>query len=108
MLRKLAIALSYFIALLYALSILLPVVLCLLQGCNGPGELDAFLPAFGLTPFGVVATVFSLRNAIQNIGKKHSPTWILWPFAILFVIVLACDVAFIMWIAYEAVVRGVH
>jgi hypothetical protein len=51
-LRKLGLAISYFIAIVFVLSILLPAIYCLRHGCRGPGELDAFMPAFAFTPFG--------------------------------------------------------
>jgi hypothetical protein len=71
MLRKLGLAISYFIATVFILSILLPSIYCLRHGCRGPGELDAFMPAFALFPFGAIATAFSLRNAIQQIRKRQ-------------------------------------
>ncbi len=44
MLGKLGLAISYFIAIVYIFSILLPGLYCLQHGCKGPGELDAFMP----------------------------------------------------------------
>lgn len=87
MLRKLGLAISYFIAGVYVLSILLPSMYCWQHGCRGP-ELDAFMPAFALTPFGAIATAFSLHNVIQQIRKRQSWSWVFWPLAIIFVIVL--------------------
>jgi hypothetical protein len=52
MLRRLGLGISYFIAIVYIFSILLPSIYCLRHGCKGPGELDAFMPAFALVPFG--------------------------------------------------------
>jgi hypothetical protein len=101
MLRKLGLAISYFIAIVYILLIAWPSIYCLQHGCKGPGELDAFLPAFGLTPVGAVATAFSLRNAIQQIRKRDSWPWVFWPLAILFAIVLFAVIAFIAWVVYE-------
>src|SRR5580658_3533611 len=101
MLRRLGLAISYFVAIVYGLSILLPSVYCLRQGCKGPGELDAFMPAFGLTPFGAVATAFSLHNAVQQIRKRQSWSWVFWPLAIIFATVLLCVIAFIAWFIYE-------
>jgi hypothetical protein len=100
-LRKLGLAISYFVSIVYVLSILLPSVYCLRQGCRGPAELDAFMPAFGLTPFGAIATAFSLHNAIQHIRKRQSWSWAFWPLAILFATVLLGVIAFIVWIIYE-------
>ena len=88
MLRRLGLAISYFIAIVYIFSILLPALYCFRRGCRGPGELDAFMPAFGLTPFGVIATAFSLQNAIQQIRKRQSWSWAFWPLAIIFAVVL--------------------
>ena len=48
MLRKLGLAISYFVAIVYILSILLPSIHCLRHGCRGAGESDAFMPAFFL------------------------------------------------------------
>jgi Ni/Fe-hydrogenase subunit HybB-like protein len=101
MLRKLGLAISYFVAIVYILSILLASVYCLQHGCRGPGELDAFLPAFALIPFGSIATAFSLRNAMQHIRKRHSWSWVFWPLAIIFTIVLLGTAAVIAWVIYE-------
>jgi hypothetical protein len=101
MFRRLDIAISYFFAIAYILSILLPSAYCLRHGCKGPAELDAFMPAFGLTPFGAIATAFSLRNAIQNVRKKESYSWVFWPLAIIFATVLLGVIAFIVWFIYE-------
>jgi hypothetical protein len=70
MLRKVGLAISYFIAIVYFFSILLPAVYCLQHGFKGPGELDAFMPAFMLTPLGAIATAFSLHNAVTTDQKK--------------------------------------
>jgi hypothetical protein len=56
MLRKLGLAITYFIAIVYILSILFPSIHCFRHGCRGP-EGDAFMPAF-LTPIGTIATGF--------------------------------------------------
>jgi len=101
MLRRIGLAISYFIAIVYILSILLPALYCFRHGCRGPGELDAFMPAFFLTPVGTIATAFSLHNAIQNIRKRHSWSWAFWPLAIIFLIVLLGAIAFIAWVVYE-------
>jgi hypothetical protein len=101
MLRRLGLAISYFVSIVYVLSILLPSVYCLRQGCRGPAELDAFMPAFGLTPFGAIATAFSLHNAIQHIRKKQPWSWVFWPLAIVFATVLLGVIAFVVWLVYE-------
>ncbi len=101
MLRNLGLAIAYFIAVVYILSILLPSVYCFRHGCKGPGELDAFMPAFLLIPFGGMATAFSLRNAIQHIREKQSWSWAFWPLAMVFAIVLLCTIAFIAWVIYQ-------
>jgi hypothetical protein len=100
-LRRLGLAISYFISIVYVFSILLPSVYCLWQGCRGPAELDAFMPAFGLTPFGAIATAFSLHNAIQHIRKRQSLSWVFWPLAIIFATVLLGVIAFVAWLIYE-------
>jgi tellurite resistance protein TehA-like permease len=96
MLRRLGVAVSYFIASGYILSILLPFLYCFQHHwCRGPAELDAFMPAFMLTPVGAIATAFSLRNAIQHIRKRESWSWVFWPLAIIFAIVLLGVIALI-------------
>jgi hypothetical protein len=104
MLRKLGLAISYFVAIVYFFSILLPGLYCLQHGCKGP-EIDAFMPAFALTPFGAIATAFSLHNAIQHIRKRQSWSWIFWPLAIIFAIVLLCVVALIAFFIYHTAFR---
>jgi|SRR5579863_4773746 hypothetical protein len=100
MLRKLGFAISYSIAIVYILSILLPSIYCLRHGCRGP-EGDAFMPAFFLTPYGAIATAFSLYNAIQQIRKRQSWSWVFWPLAIIFAIVLLGATAFIALLIYH-------
>jgi hypothetical protein len=101
--RKLGLAISYFVAIVYVFSILLPCLYCFQHGCRGPGELDAFMPAFALTPFGAIATAFSLHNAIQHIRKRQSWSWAFWPLAIIFAIVLLGVIALIaIFIYYTA------
>jgi hypothetical protein len=101
MLRKLGLAISYFISFIYILSIVLPGVYCYRHGCRGPGELDAFMPAFLFAPAGAIATAFSLRNAIQRI-RRRSPWWeAFWPLAIVFAIVLSGTAAFLAWVVVE-------
>jgi hypothetical protein len=100
-LRRIGLAISYFVSIVYVLLILLPSVYCLRHGCKGPGELDAFMPAFGLTPFGAIATAFSLHNAIQHIRKRQSWSWAFWPLAVIFAAVLLGVMALIVWFIYE-------
>jgi len=102
MLRKLGFAISYFIAIGYILLILLPSIYCFQHhGCRGPGEGDAFMPAFFLAPLGTIATALSLYNAIQNIGKGQSWSWAFWPPAIIFSILLLGTIAFIGFLIYQ-------
>jgi hypothetical protein len=100
MLRKLALATSYFIAVVYFLLILLPSIYCLRHTCRGP-DLDGFMPAFMLTPLGTIATAFSLYNAIQQIRKRQPWSWVFWPLAMIFATVLLGAIAFIAWVIYH-------
>ncbi len=100
MLQKLGLAITYFIAIVYILSIVSPSIYCLQHGCRGP-EGDAFMPAFFLTPVGAIATAFSLYNAIQQIRKRQSWSWVFWPLAIIFAIVLLGAIAFIALLIYH-------
>ncbi len=100
MLRKLGLAISYFVASLYILLIVWPSIYCYRTGCKGPGELDAFMPAFFLVPWGGVATAFSLRNAIQHIRKGKAWSWVFWPAAIVFATMLLATIAFIGIVVY--------
>jgi hypothetical protein len=93
MLRRIGLGLSYFLAITYLISFLVPLSFLLyciqlhsLASCEGSG-LDAFLPAAALTPFGAMASAFSLRNATQNI-RKRSRLWLFWPLAVIFSMVL--------------------
>src|ERR1700685_2021473 len=104
MLRKLGFAISYFIAIVYFLEILLPSIYCLQHGCRGP-EGDAFMLAFFLTPLGAIATAVSLYNAIQHIRKRQSWSWVFWPLAIIFAIVLLGAIAFIALLIYHLTFR---
>ncbi len=103
MLRKVGLAIAYIVTGVYILSILLPSLYCLGQGCRGPGELDAFMPAFALTPLGAITTAFSLHNAIQNIKKRQTWSWVFWPLAIIFAIVLLGVMALIALFIYYTV-----
>lgn len=98
--RRVGLAISYFVSIVYVLSIYFPAVYCLQHGCKGP-EGDAFMPAFFLTPLGAIATAFSLHNAIQNIRKKQSWSWVFWPLAIIFAIVLLGAIAFVVMLIIE-------
>jgi hypothetical protein len=100
MLRRLGLAISYLIAIGYIFSILMPSFYCFSHGCKGPGELDAFMPAFLFTPLGAIATAFSLNNSIQCIRKRESP-WVFWPPAIVFSAVLLGVIALIAAIIYQ-------
>ena len=104
MLRRLGLAISYFIAIVYVLSILLPSIYCYRHGCKGP-DLDAFMPAFALIPFGGIATAFSLRNAIQHIRKGESWPWVFWAAAIVFATMLLATIAFIGILIYYTAFR---
>jgi len=99
MLRRLGLAVSYVIAVLYILSILMPSLYCYSHGCRGPGELDAFMPAFAFTPLGAIATALSLRDAIQHIKQGQSP-WLFWPLAVIFSLILLGVIALIAAIIY--------
>lgn len=106
MLLKLALALAYFVACLYILLIVWPAIYCLQHGgCKGPGEGDAFMPAFFLTPVGTIATAFSLFHAIQQIRKKQPWSWVFWPLAIIFGIVVLGAIALIATIIYFTAFR---
>ncbi len=99
MLRRVGLGVAYFIAIVFFLSILLPAIFCLGHGCKGP-DLDAFMPAFMLTPLGGIATAFSLRNAIQQIKARNSWAWVFWPLTIIFGIVLLGAVTLIALLIY--------
>ena len=105
MLRKLGLAISYFVAIVYILSIVLPSFYCIQHGCKGPGELDAFMPAFALTPFGAIATALSLQYAIQQIRKRQSRSWVFWPLAIIFAIVLLGVLGVVVLLIYHTAVH---
>jgi len=107
MLRRVGLAIAYFIAIVYFFSVLLPSIYCLQHGCRGPAELDAFMPAFMLTPLGAIATAFSLHNAVRQIRKKQSSSWswVFWPLAIIFAIVILAVIAFIVLIIYETAIH---
>jgi len=104
MLRRLGLTLAYVIAIGYILSILLPALYCSSHGCRGPGELDAFMPAFAFTPVGAIATVFTLNNAVQHIRKRQS-SWLFWPLSIIFSIVLLGVFALVVAIIYRTAIH---
>jgi hypothetical protein len=100
MLRKLGLAILYFIDIVYIFLIVSPSIYCLQHGCRGP-EGDAFMPAFFLTPLGGLAMAFSLVHAIVQIRKRQSWSWVFWPLAIICAIVLLAVIAFIGMLIYE-------
>jgi hypothetical protein len=100
MARKVALALLYFVSIGYVFLIVSASVYCLQHGCKGP-EGDIFMPAFFLTPVGVVAVALSLRHSIQQIKKRQRWSWLFWPLTIIFAIVLLAAVAFIVMLIYE-------
>lgn len=104
MLRRIGVAIFYFITIGYILSILMPSVYCFSHGCKGPGELDAFMPAFLFTPLGAITTALSLNNAIHQIRKGQSP-WVFWPLAIIFATVLLGVAALFAIIIYHTAFR---
>ena len=101
MLRRIVLGIVYFIAIVYVFSILWPCLYCYQHGCRGPGELDAFMPAFLFTPGGAVATAFALRNAVQHIRKGRRWSWAFWPLAIIFAIVLLGVITLVAWVVYK-------
>ena len=78
------------------------------HGCQGPGELDAFMPAFLFIPAGAVATAFSLHNAIQNIRKRQPWSWVFWPLAVIFAIVLLGIIIVVAWVVYQTAFHRFH
>ena len=101
MLRKIGVAISYFIAIIYILIVVMPLAYCLQHGCRGPGEGDAFMPAVLFIPLGGIASAFSLHNAIQHIKGRQPWSWAFWLPAIAFGMVLLGILAFIMLMIYE-------
>ena len=72
MLRKLGLGISYFIAIVYILLIVLPCLYCYQHGwCKGPGEGDAFMPAFALTPLGAIGTAFRCATPYNKSEKNN-------------------------------------
>jgi hypothetical protein len=103
MLRRIGLAICYFIATIYILLILWPALYCFSHGCRGPA-LDGFMPAFLLTPIGTIATAFSLHNAIQHI-RKGEQSWAFLPLAFLFSAVLLGVAALIGLGIYHTALR---
>ena len=108
MLRRVGLGISYFIAIVYVFSILLPCLYCYHHGCRGPAELDAFMPAFLITPAGAIAAAFSLRNALQHIRKGQSWSFVFWPLAVMFAIVLLGVITLVAWVVYETAFHRLH
>ena len=105
MLRKIGLGISYFIAIVYVALIVWPAEYCWRHGCRGPGEGDAFMPAFMLTPLGSIATAISLYNSVQRIRKWDAWSWAFWPLAIVFAIVLLGAIALIATLIYFTAFR---
>lgn len=103
MFAKVAVGIAYFIAGVYVLSILLPGLYCLQHGCKGPGEGDAFMPAFAFTPLGAIVTAFTFGHSIHQIRKRGRWSWAFWPLAIIFGIVLLGVIVLIALIFYFTV-----
>jgi hypothetical protein len=101
MLRKVVIGICYFIAIVFILSVLWPAFYCFTHGCKGP-DLDAFMPAFFLTPLGGITTGLSLLHTVQQIRKGNSAYW---PLAVIFSIVLLGVFVFIAWMVYHTVLH---
>ncbi|HLY40732.1 MAG TPA: hypothetical protein VKR52_05930 [Terracidiphilus sp.] len=99
MFRRVGLAICYFVAGVYVLSILLPAVYCLRHGCKGPDG-DAFMPAFFFTPVGAFATALCLYHSIQSIRRKSWPG-LFWPLTILFSVVLLGVAALIVLFVVE-------
>lgn len=106
MFRRLGLTIAYFVAVVYIIWIVCPALYCYQHGCRAGGEGDIFMPAFFLTPVGAIATAFAFRNAIQNIRKGHTWSWLFWPLAVVFGIVLAAVIVFIAIMVYYIVVAN--
>lgn len=104
MLRRLGLVTAHVITSVYILSIFLPALYCFSHGCKGPGELDAFMPAFLFTPVGAIATAFSLNEAVRHIRKGQS-SWVFWPLAIIFSTVLLGVMALVALVIYHTAFR---
>lgn len=104
MLRKLGLAICYALTAGYILSILLPAVYCMRHGCKGPGDLDAFMPAFALTPVGAITTAISLFHAVRQI-KKGQSSWIFWPLAAIFSVILLGVIALVAVVIFRTAIH---
>ena len=104
MLLKLGLAIVYFVTVVYILLIVWPALYCWQHGCRGPDG-DAFMPAFFLTPLGTITTAISLYSAIHQIRKRQAWSWIFWPLAIIFAVVLLGALAFIAFGIYQLAVH---
>jgi len=98
MFLKVVLTISYIITGVYILSIVMASVYCYTHGCKGP-DLDAFMPAFFFTPLGAITTVFCLIDAAQHI-KRRQWTWVFWPLAIIFSIILLGVVVLVALLIY--------
>jgi hypothetical protein len=63
------------------------------------------MPAFAFTPFGAIATAFSLRNTLQQIRRRQSWSWVFWPLAIVFTLVLLGVIALVGLVIYYTAFR---
>jgi hypothetical protein len=105
-LGKIAWGIAYFFAILYIVLTVWPAIYCWQHSCRGP-DLDAFMPAFFLSPWGAVACGFTLGHAIQHIRKKQS-LWLFWPLAIIFGLVLLGTIAFLGWVIFSTAFHRSH
>lgn len=100
MFHRIGLAIAYLVAGLYVFLVVSPALYCFQHGCRGPGEGDAFMPAFFLTPVGGIAAAFCLYHAIHNIRKGAPLSWLFWPLAIVSATVLLGVIAFIASLIY--------
>jgi hypothetical protein len=107
MLGKAGLAISYFVAIVYVLSILFAADYCIRHGCKGP-DLDVFMPAFALTPFGAIGCAFCLRDSIRRIKARGRSSGLFWPLAFVFAAVLLCVISLIVWMIYETAFNRGH
>ncbi len=66
---------------LFVLSLGLPSAYCFQHGCRGP-ELDGFMPALMLAPFGAPALALSMRATIRKMRSGSPWSYIGWPIVI--------------------------
>jgi hypothetical protein len=69
------------VAGLFAVSIMMPAAYCAQHGCEGP-DLDGFMPALFLAPFGTVAVAVSLWGVVRRLRGGGAWVWVLWPVAV--------------------------